>query len=360
MYLYGEETHERPTISTILSKFANYNYLPPTQKEEDDGGEAPVKEPGRAGLGTITGVYFPCIQNIFGVILFIRMVWIVGTAGVPAAFVIVFICCSVTFASSISLSAIATNGIVPAGGSYFMISRALGPEFGGAVGVLFFLATAVAGAMYITGAVEILLNYISPEMGLFGDFKVDQSILYHNIRFYGSILLIFSSIIVFIGVRFVSRVAPVALLICLLSIFSIYSGIFINYQGTSDEYCMIGNRILSNKGYKHCTKNASDPDSLWSIFCILHQKGVNESGEVIVGEPRSFEGDIRLQHRDGITHDKLTTHWDCDSYFNNHQTRLVRAVPGIASGVIKDNIQIRFSPKGSLITADEDGECDSN
>lgn len=55
------------------------------------------------------------------------------------------------------MSAIATNGVVPAGGSYFMISRSLGPEFGGAVGLLFYTATTVAASMYIIGAVEILL-----------------------------------------------------------------------------------------------------------------------------------------------------------------------------------------------------------
>lgn len=62
-----------------------------------------------------------------------------------------------TFLTGISMSAIATNGVVPAGGSYFMISRSLGPEFGGAVGILFYIATTVAAAMYIIGAVEILL-----------------------------------------------------------------------------------------------------------------------------------------------------------------------------------------------------------
>ena len=59
--------------------------------------------------------------------------------------------------TAFSMSAIATNGVVPAGGSYFMISRALGPEFGGAVGVLFYLGTSVASSMYIIGAVEILV-----------------------------------------------------------------------------------------------------------------------------------------------------------------------------------------------------------
>jgi solute carrier family 12 (potassium/chloride transporter), member 4/6 len=59
--------------------------------------------------------------------------------------------------TAISMSAIATNGVVPAGGSYFMISRSLGPECGGAVGMLFYTGTTLAAAMYIVGAVEIVL-----------------------------------------------------------------------------------------------------------------------------------------------------------------------------------------------------------
>ena len=46
-----------------------------------------------ANLGTLMGVYLPCIQNIFGVILFIRMTWIVGTAGAIEAFFVVGVAC---------------------------------------------------------------------------------------------------------------------------------------------------------------------------------------------------------------------------------------------------------------------------
>lgn len=45
-------------------------------------------------MGTFMGVYLPCLQNIFGVILFLRLTWVVGIAGIMESFCMVFICCS--------------------------------------------------------------------------------------------------------------------------------------------------------------------------------------------------------------------------------------------------------------------------
>lgn len=70
-----------------------------------------------------------------------------------------------TMLTAISMSAIATNGVVPAGGSYFMIGRSLGPECGGAVGLLFYTGTTLASSMYIVGAIEILLVSITSIFG---------------------------------------------------------------------------------------------------------------------------------------------------------------------------------------------------
>lgn len=71
-----------------------------------------------------------CLLNIWGVMLFIRLSWIVGHAGVSLASVIVILSTVVTVVTTLSMSAICTNGEVKGGGAYYMISRSLGPEFG--------------------------------------------------------------------------------------------------------------------------------------------------------------------------------------------------------------------------------------
>uniref|UniRef100_A0A452VMC6 Solute carrier family 12 member 5 n=1 Tax=Ursus maritimus TaxID=29073 RepID=A0A452VMC6_URSMA len=160
MALFEEEMDTSPMVSSLLSGLANYTNLPQGSREheEAENNEGGKKKPVQAPrMGTFMGVYLPCLQNIFGVILFLRLTWVVGIAGIMEAFCMVFICCSCTMLTAISMSAIATNGVVPAGGSYYMISRSLGPEFGGAVGLCFYLGTTFAGAMYILGTIEILL-----------------------------------------------------------------------------------------------------------------------------------------------------------------------------------------------------------
>jgi len=102
------------------------------------------------------GVYLPCMQNILGVILFLRLPFITAQAGTIQTTAIVLICVTSTFLTSLSLSAIATNGTIQAGGPYYVISRNLGVEVGGALGVLFYLGTTCAASMYVLGAVEAL------------------------------------------------------------------------------------------------------------------------------------------------------------------------------------------------------------
>ncbi|XP_065186746.1 solute carrier family 12 member 6-like, partial [Sycon ciliatum] len=156
--LFENEITSRPKISSLLSRLANSEYVPNSDGSETETALQKSQLQDQSNkMGTLMGVYLPCLQNILGVILFLRLTWIVGVAGTGLSFLIVFICCTCTLLTAISMSAIATNGRVPAGGSYYMISRALGPEFGGAVGVLFYLGTTFASSLYILGAVELLL-----------------------------------------------------------------------------------------------------------------------------------------------------------------------------------------------------------
>lgn len=82
-------------------------------------------------FGPWDGVMTGALLNIWGVILFLRLGWIIGQCGVTQTILIILLSTSVTTLTTVSMSAICTNGTVRAGGAYYIISRTIGPEFGG-------------------------------------------------------------------------------------------------------------------------------------------------------------------------------------------------------------------------------------
>uniref|UniRef100_A0A3Q2X0J5 Solute carrier family 12 member 10, tandem duplicate 1 n=1 Tax=Haplochromis burtoni TaxID=8153 RepID=A0A3Q2X0J5_HAPBU len=96
-----------------------------------------------------------CMLNIWGVILFLRLTWITSQAGIVLSLVIIAMAVSVTTTTALSISAIATNGRVKSGGTYFMISRTLGPELGASIGLIFSIANALAVALHTVGFSEV-------------------------------------------------------------------------------------------------------------------------------------------------------------------------------------------------------------
>ncbi|XP_077171900.1 solute carrier family 12 member 6 isoform X2 [Paroedura picta] len=324
--LFEEEMDTRPKVSSLLNRMANYTNLMQGAREHEEaenvppGKKKPTKSP---RMGTFMGVYLPCLQNIFGVILFLRLTWVVGTAGVLQAFAIVLICCCCTMLTAISMSAIATNGVVPAGGSYFMISRALGPEFGGAVGLCFYLGTTFAAAMYILGAIEIFLMYIAPEAAIFHseDPLKEPAAMLNNMRVYGSAFLILMVLVVFVGVRYVNKFASLFLACVIVSILAIYAGaIKSSFAPPSFTVCMLGNRTLSKHNLGVCAKtqerdNVTTTTGLWAAFC-------NSS-------------------------DRLNA--SCDEYFHHNNVTEIQGIPGLASGIITENLWGNYLMKGEIL-----------
>uniref|UniRef100_A0A673CBM0 Solute carrier family 12 member 7-like n=1 Tax=Sphaeramia orbicularis TaxID=375764 RepID=A0A673CBM0_9TELE len=269
-------------------------------------------------MGTFIGVYLPCMQNILGVILFLRLTWIVGTAGILGSFAIVSMCCICTLLTAISMSAIATNGVVPAGGSYYMISRSLGPEFGGAVGLCFYLGTTFAGSLYILGTIEILLTYIVPKATVFQaeSKETEGAALLNNMRVYGTCCLVLMALVVFVGVKYVNKLALVFLSCVVLSILATYAGVIKTLiEPPEFNVCLLGNRSLKNDNFEICAKtkdvkNTTVNMELWALFC---------------------------------------TNNTCDDYFELNNLTEIPAIPGLLSGVIRDNLWGNYGPAQTLI-----------
>lgn len=105
-------------------------------------------------FGTYLGVYRPTILTLFGVIMYIRMGWVVGNAGLLGALGVLLLTFVITGTAALALSSVATNIRLRAGGVFALVSQSLGLEAGGAIGVPLFLAQSMGAALYIYGFAE--------------------------------------------------------------------------------------------------------------------------------------------------------------------------------------------------------------
>lgn len=131
------------------------NLVGASKKEEVDSGEA-------GKFGTFAGVFAPTVLTILGAIMYLRLGWMVGNAGLLGAILIILLAKSVTLCTGLSLASITTNIKIGAGGAYSIISRSLGLEAGGSVGIPLFISISLSAALHIVGFTEGWLR-IFPE-----------------------------------------------------------------------------------------------------------------------------------------------------------------------------------------------------
>jgi solute carrier family 12 sodium/potassium/chloride transporter 2 len=115
-------------------------------------------------FGLIKGVYVPTLLTIVGVIMYLRLGWVVGMVGLLGAWIIILLAFTITTATALSMASILSNMRIGPGGVYSIISRSLGLEIGGSIGVPLYFSLTFSVVLYIFGfreGVHFLLPNLS-------------------------------------------------------------------------------------------------------------------------------------------------------------------------------------------------------
>ncbi|KAM4678153.1 solute carrier family 12 member 1 isoform 1-T1 [Discoglossus pictus] len=223
----------RPSLAEIHEQLSKTEGVTPSSVSNGDGvlGDEEANkddEENKGGFvkfGWIKGVLVRCMLNIWGVMLFIRLSWIVGQAGIGLGVVVISLSVVVTSLTCLSMSAICTNGVVRGGGAYYLISRSLGPEFGGSIGLIFAFANAVAVAMYVVGFSETVVDLLKDNNAI----MVDEA---NDIRIVGCITVVLLLGISVAGMEWEAKAQVLLLIILLIAIANFFIGTVIP---TNDE-----------------------------------------------------------------------------------------------------------------------------
>ena len=190
--------------------------------------------------------------------MFLRLGYVVGESGIWLALAIILVSKLITLLTTVSLSGIATNTRVKGGGAYFLISRSLGVEFGGAIGVVFFLAQAISVALYCLGFAEAVVGSV-PGVEL-------------SIPVVATITNIAVFLMVMIGAGWTIKIQYGILAVLAASLLSFFVGAFGHFDP----------QLLS----ENWSSDFSDDNNVWLMFALFFpavtgiMAGANMSGDL--------------------------------------------------------------------------------
>ncbi|XP_055845957.1 bumetanide-sensitive sodium-(potassium)-chloride cotransporter isoform X2 [Episyrphus balteatus] len=238
---------------------------------------------GMLKFGWIKGVLIRCLLNIWGVMLFLRLSWVVGQAGIVEGFLLILTTTAVTTITALSMSAISTNGVIKGGGTYYMISRSLGPEFGGSIGLIFSLANAVACAMYVVGFCESMMDLLRS----FGAQIVDGGV--QDVRIVGSITILILLVIVVVGMEWEAKAQIGLLIILLIAIADFMIGTLIGPKSDEEKakgFLGYNSTLFQQNLFADYRKEKNIQHDFFSVFAIFFPAatgilaGANISGDL--------------------------------------------------------------------------------
>ena len=223
-----------------------------------------VAEDNSKKFGTFGGVFTPTLLTILGVIMYLRLGWVVGNAGLLGAWLIIIISFLITLCTALSMSAITTNIRIGAGGAYAIISQALGLEVGGSLGIPRYISQGLAVTMYIFGFRE----------GWLSIFPGHDPFLIDIIVFAVLLTIAYISADLAIKTQF---------FIMVVIIFSLFSIVLAAYYGSM--YIPTEDAVRWGT-FKGSVENGFNGSDFWLVFAVFFpaatgiMAGANMSGEL--------------------------------------------------------------------------------
>ncbi|KAL6939539.1 hypothetical protein ACO0RG_003381 [Hanseniaspora osmophila] len=213
------------------------------------------ENPHKHKLGTYDGVFVPTTLNVLSILMFLRFGFIIGQMGILGTLALLVVSYLIDLLTTMSVSAIATNGTVLGGGAYTLISRCLGPEFGGSIGIIFFIGQILNSGMNVVGIIEPIMFNFNAQSGVIAPILPTGH--WHEFM-YSTILLMICFGVCLIGSQTVSKVGNVLFWLLLMATVSIpISALCMPAFSSPIEYTGFSIKTLKENMLPHFTSGAA-------------------------------------------------------------------------------------------------------